>query len=567
MFKKDNLAIRSLTGTNVFFTGVGSIAEYVTRDQRLSEFVISYETMLKKTLDSLGWKDTPIYKKIYSRGVIFAIPTEFDLTYAGCKILSIVFDLTSSKFNEEAELDFEEEIDYLQHVISKECYITLREIYNEAKSRGLNFYLKNNVISIGSGRGTYTANIDDISFADVPWSRIYEIPSVLVTGTNGKTTTVRLTSFISSHAGKVVGYCSTEGVTVAGETVQGGDMAGPEGNRLVMTNPLVDVAVLEVARGGIVKRGLATSHVDAAVVINVSEDHLGLNGVDNIEDLASAKFTIHDAIRSTGHNIVNLDDPSSSKFIRNLSRARAFFSQTMPEQEIITYCTLPGDYACMIIEGEFVVYRDGIKHKIAKVNEVDLTYNGLARHNVENVLASIALSLELGRTYEEIRGGLLAFVNSENNLGRFNLFEIKGTKFLIDYGHNLASIDNMLKFARSICKPDGKITTLLGFSGDRKFLIDSIAKSVVRYNIDYVILKMFTNYLRGAEVGEVASMLHNSLLKNGYPEKNIIATVEQEIDALEIALAKLYPNDIYVLFCQNDVIGVIDKLKSLERGS
>jgi UDP-N-acetylmuramate-alanine ligase len=562
MFQKDTVAIRVLAGTNMYFNTVGAILEMATTDARKSEFVAAYATELRKVLDALGWDDVAIHQNEYSRGLIFAIPTEFDYTYAGCKILSVTFDLVAASFNEQPELDFAAEIDYLDYVLSKERYMTLRNIYNEAQARSLNVYFYDDIITIGSGKGAFSANIDEIGFADVPWEQIYEIPSVMVTGTNGKTTTVRLTSFISQHAGKVVGYCSTDWVMIGEQIVSQGDLSGPNGNRTVMTNPAVDVAVLEVARGGIVKRGLATSHVNAAVVMNVSEDHLGMNGIDSVHDLARAKFTVQNAVRPGGHHVINLDDSESHQFIAKLSEGRAFISQKLSEAEIKQFMQHPEDYACFVENGAFVVLKDSHKTVIAMVNQVELTYNGVAKHNIENVLAAICLSLELGRSYAEITSGLLAFESAIHNHGRFNLFEVDGAKLLIDYGHNVASVDSILKFARSIATANSRITVLLGFSGDRKFLIDSIAKSVVKYDVDHVILKMFTSHLRGAEVGELANLLQERLIKRGYPQHNILATVETEMEALNLVLARMQPEGIYILFCQDEAAEVIAAIKN-----
>lgn len=565
MFQKDTLAIRVLAGTNVFFSGVGAIAEYVTRSEQKLEFAQAFETELRKVLDALEWDDVPIYKKIFSRGMVFAIPTEFDYSYAGTKILTVVFDIVAARFNQQPELDFEEEIDYLNYVLSRERYITLRRIYDEAQERSLNVYYHEDKITIGSGKGAYTAEIAEIGFEDVPWDSIYDIPSILVTGTNGKTTTVRLTSFISQHAGKVVGYCSTDWVMINGEVISEGDLSGPNGNRAVMTNPTVDVAVLEVARGGIVKRGLATSHVNGAVVMNVSEDHLGVNGIDTVHDLAAAKFAVQNAVRPGGHNIYNIDDEITHEFITDSENPRAIFSQKKSFAEISKFIRNDEDYACVVENDAFYVYKAGVKHHIAAVNDVDLTYKGIAKHNIENVLAAICLSLELGRNYSEITAGLHAFRNDVQNRGRFNLFDVKNNKILVDYGHNFASVDNMLKFARSIAKPTTKITALLGFSGDRKFMIESISRSVVEHKIDSVILKLFTSHLRGAEVGELAGMLRSSLLKNGFPESQIIATVDSELEALDLILSDIGDDNIYILLCQDDAAEIISKINDFNK--
>lgn len=563
MFQKDTLAVRVLAGTNVFFQGVGAIAEFVTKSPQKLEFAQAFEGELRKVLDALGWDDVGIYKKLYSRGMIFAIPTEYDYTYAGVKILSITFDIVSTRFNEQKELDFAEEVDYLDYFLSKERFTRLRNIYEEAQFRQLNFYFHEDIITIGSGKGAFSANINEINFDDIDWDSIYDVPSVLVTGTNGKTTTVRLTSFISQHAGKTVGYCSTDWVMINGEVVSEGDLSGPNGNRAVMTNKTVDVAVLEVARGGIVKRGLATSHVNGAVVTNVSEDHLGVNGIDTVYDLAAAKFVVYDAVKNDGHSIFNLDNEITRESIANYTGKRAVFSQKLSFDEVKQYLRNEDDYAALVENNEFCIYEADNKTVIAHMDEVDLTYKGIAKHNVENVLAAICLSIELGRTYDEVSSGLKAFKNDIHNHGRFNMFDIGSNKILIDYGHNLASIENMLKFSRSIAKENSKITVLLGFSGDRKFLVDSVTKSVVDNKIDYVILKMFSNHLRGAEIGEVVGLLKSGLRKHGFSDSGIVGTVETELEAFDLVLDNIGEDNIYVMLCQDSASEIITKINSL----
>ncbi len=561
MFQKDALAIRVLAGANVFFSGVGAIMEVVSHSENKQEFADAYVAELRSVLDALGWDDVPIHKRVYSRGIIVAFPTEYDLAYAGCKILGVTFDIIQAKFNNLEPLDFEEEVDYLKYVISRERYITLRNIYKEAEKRSLNVFLEDGTISIGSGKGAFIAKLDEIGFNDVPWDKIYEIPSVMVTGTNGKTTTVRLTSFISKVAGKVVGYCSTDWVMIDGKIVSEGDLSGPKGNQIVLTNPNVDVAVLEVARGGLIKRGIATSSVNGAAVVNVSADHLGVNGIDTVEDLAQAKFLVHDGVKPGGHSVINLDDELSVQLLPKIRRGRAFVSQKLTEEEILKYLK-EDDYACYVSDNAFYVYRNGEKIFIANVDDVDLTYKGLAKHNIENVMVAICLSLELGRTYKEIQNGLLAFVNDENNQGRFNFFEVKNSKIIVDYGHNHASVETILKFAKSIASPSSKITVLLGFSGDRKFLIRDIAQSVVEHGIDYVIIKQFHAYARGAAPGELAAMLRTSLLRRGFKEEHILATVDTEIEATNMVLAKVDEDNIFVMLCQEDIPGVIATIRN-----
>lgn len=566
MFQKDAQAIRVLAGANVFFKDVGAIMEIVTRDEQKAAFVAAYETELRKVLDALGWDDVPIHKRVYSKGFIFAIPTEYDYSYAGCKILGITLDMVTAVFDGLELPDFNEEVSYLEYVLSRERYITVRNIYKEARERSLNVFIDEGTISIGSGKGAFIAKLDEIGFGDVPWDKIYEVPSVMVTGTNGKTTTVRLTSFINKHAGKVVGYCSTDWVMVDGQIVSEGDLSGPRGNQTVLTDPRVEVAVLEVARGGLIKRGIVTSSVNGAAVMNVGADHLGVNGIDTVEDLAEAKFLVHDGVKPGGHSIINLDDQLTHQFMLKIDNLKAYVSQKLPEAEILSYLK-DGDYAAYVDNGAFYVHRDGQKHFIANINDVDLTYKGLAKHNIENVLVAICLSLELGRTYQEIHDGLVAFVNDENNQGRFNFFEINKSRFIVDYGHNHAAVATIFKFARQIAGPETKLTALLGFSGDRKFMIKDIAKSVIEHKIDNIIIKQFHNYARGAERGELAEMLRKSLIKNGFDENNIIATVDTEIEAAEIALSKSNEDQIFIMLCQEDIPGVIAKLKSVNVAS
>jgi cyanophycin synthetase len=553
---------KRLIGPNLFFKETGTVLDLpITEEQGKIVSLCEQEAM--RVLPALGWKEVHTAHKIYNNGIRLAFVSPFDITLPSCDVIDFVWASVRQFLESGNYKTIDEAIEILLPLIEEDENLTLRAIYNEATKRGFNVFFDEGLVTIGSGKFSYQAQVDDVDVNKIPWDNIKDIPIVLVTGTNGKTTTVRMTSFICQHAKKVVGYCSTDWVMIDGKVIDRGDFSGPSGNRYVLTNPNVDVAVLEVARGGLCGRGLANTNVTAATISNISIDHLGLDGIETLEDLCEAKSIVYSAVENTGHAVINLDDALIvARFEAGLIKGtKVFFSQKLSESEMDAYLN-EAAFVCFVKDGEFVLKTASETHVIATVKEVPLTVKGFAKHNIENALNAIALSYELGCMPNEISLGLLAYENNdEENLGRANVFHIGEATVIVDFAHNAAGLKAILDMSQAYSPERVKI--MWGQTGDRMSLIDEMARVTADYDPAEVVVNEIEGYLREkAIVGQIPTMIEESLLKYDFPKSNI-RHVDDELIGVDYALNNLESGDVYILCVHEHTATIVDKIKAL----
>src|SRR6185437_5271625 len=405
--------------------------------------------------------------------------------------------------------------------------------------------------------------LDKLSYDAIPWDNIKEIPAVLVTGTNGKTTTVRLTRFICKTANKIVGYCSSDWIMIGDEIIEKGDLSGPSGNQGVMMNQNVEVAVLEVARGGLLRRGILTNFVCAATVTNVSEDHMNEDGVDTLEELAQAKALVYKAIAADGYAVINLDDALMREHSKKLTVKKIYITRDITNPNYALYLA-DASYVCYAKDGAFY-WRDKENDQLVSTfADTPITVNGNALHNVENALHAIALSFTLGNSIEHIGEALMQYENTaENNQGRANVFNYNGGKIIVDFAHNAAGFVAMINLVRSYVTEGGRLGILLGNTSNRMNLADKITDSIINGKPDFVVIKELTTYLRGTEPGQLVRQMQEMLLAKGMDAKNI-QLVENEFDALDVVLNFVSPGDAFLFITHESTAEIIEKLKALE---
>ncbi len=360
--------------------------------------------------------------------------------------------------------------------------------------------------------------------------------TIAVTGTNGKTTTTRLLAHIFRTAGESVGWSSSSGVYINGEQVLSGDYSGPRGAERVLTDPDVDVAITETARGGILLRGVVSQSVDVSVFTNISPDHLDLQGIRTVEGLAWAKGVITRITPADGYAVLNASDSLVMHATRDI-RARKFLVSTDPDAIELRASGAAGGPVMSVIDGNVTLVETGIPTTILPVAEIPITCGGAARFMVENCLFASAAALAAGATLTDVREGLRSFQNSpEMNPGRLNIFELNGAKVVVDFAHNEAGLVGLLGFARSICADGGKLIAIVGTAGDRN---DDSLREIGRLatlNSDYVIAKNTTRYLRGRTQDELMGH-YLSGIKSGreVPYETSDNELTAVVRALEIA--------------------------------
>jgi UDP-N-acetylmuramyl tripeptide synthase len=336
--------------------------------------------------------------------------------------------------------------------------------------------------------------------ASIDWSQHGDIPVGLVTGTNGKTTTVRLATHILRGAGKTVGLCSTDWVGVNDRIIERGDWSGPGGARTVLRERTVDVAVLEAARGGLLRRGLGVNAADAALITNIAADHLGDFGSQNLAELVSIKWIVSRAVVVSGQLILNADDALLLTKAAEYAGELVWFSLRADNPAIATHLAASG--TAFVLDGHDLLMRRGAESElICRDTDIPITLGGVARHNVANALAAAALTWCLGATHAEIRGGLTTMVQDDNP-GRGNLYEVAGRKVLVDFAHNPHALRALLEMSQAL--PARRRILCFGQAGDRPdHLIRELAREAWAIGLDRVIVSELADYYRGREAGEV----------------------------------------------------------------
>ena len=368
------------------------------------------------------------------------------------------------------------------------------------------------------------------------------IPTISVTGTNGKTTTVKLISYIYSLIGYKVGYTTTEGTVIGKEVIDKGDNSGFYSAKSILLNPEVDVAVLETARGGLIKNGLAYENSDIGILTNISEDHLELDGINTLEQLAFVKSLVLESIKDGGYAVINADDKNSLKLLERIKAKKIFFSMNK-NNKFIQKSVKNNHIAVYINNNDLCVWNRGKENKVMPVKEIGITINGVLKYNIYNAMAACAALVGRNIDYCIIRKGLKEFKsNSEYNPGRFNIFHINNRTIVLDYGHNIEgykAVINSLKGFKA-----KKYYGVIGVPGDRPdYMVKEIGKLCSEF-FDNIIIKEDIDK-RGRKEGEIARILHESIKKDN---KEIVL---DEVEALDVAFRKSNEGDLIIIFYEN----------------
>lgn len=387
------------------------------------------------------------------------------------------------------------------------------------------------------------------------------IPIVAITGTNGKTTTTRMISHVFNSMGYKVGMTTTDGVYLDGQCVLPGDMTGPLGARTVLQDPSTEVAVLETARGGIVRFGLGYDWSDVGVLTNISEDHLGQDGIEDLEDLIYVKSLVLETVKDKGYVVLNADDPYLSTVVQFIPKKVKIIYFANSQDNLILKKHLEKEQKAVYLKNDWLVLATQQREiPLLAVNDLPASYGGRALYNIQNALATIGALVALEVPLSVITQGLSSFeCNDEQNPGRSNLIEIGEVKVLVDYGHNPAGYRAVAQLIKEI-KPK-KAVGIIGVPGDRQDKLVLEVGQIAANIFQEIIIKEDQN-LRGRKTLEVANLLYQGALTAGM-EKESIQIIPQEDVALELAIRQANPGDLIVIFYEklNGVRGVISRLQ------
>ncbi|HEX2986246.1 MAG TPA: cyanophycin synthetase [Caproiciproducens sp.] len=378
-------------------------------------------------------------------------------------------------------------------------------------------------------------NIVDLLFPNEEASRF---PIVSVTGTNGKTTTVRMVQHVLSKTGLAVGMTSTSGTFIGDRCICKGDNSGPRSAKALLSNKQIDAAVLETARGGIVREGLGYDQADVGVITNIAEDHLGLDGINTLEDLAFVKSLVVEAVKKHGFAVLNAEDPMTPTVLKRVKAKKILFGKSL--QSVEKYLDT-GCIGVFVQNGWIRIQNSTEQISVEPVDEIPITGGGRIECNIENCLAATAALYGLNVPTGSIAEGLRSFYD---NKGRFQRYSWNGIQVMLDYGHNPAGYKQVFKACKNMeCS---RLVGVIGMPGDRLDSSIKEAGTLCTDAFDQIYIKEDKD-LRGRKPGEVANLFSDAILSAGF-SKNNVQIILDEKEALKAAVKNSKQGDLIVVF-------------------
>jgi cyanophycin synthetase len=518
---------------------------------------------------ALEWPEPEPRVQQHRQGLILAFAAPWDTLFTATEINEWAWEQAAAAHPRHAAAGFvlaqpallalEDAREHFRARAAAERSRPLARLAEAASAQGITLLADDDTVSLGEGRGSITYPRAALPLPlDVPWARLGTVPKVLVTGSNGKTTTTRLLAAMADAAGFVPGLCSTEGLVIGGVGVDSGDWAGPAGARAVLRHPAVTAALLETARGGLLRRGLAVPRAEVAVVTNVSADHLGEQGIDTVEDIAFVKLALaHALARPPGETAGTLVlngrcDPLLRVAVHLPHAAHATWALFAREHDTPLLAALRrhGGATCGVHQGQLLLTLGGVEHELGAVADMPLALGGAAGYNIENLAAAALTAACLRWPLDEIRAVLARFgADPADNPGRLERHRWQGATVLVDYAHNPDGLAQLLAVAQALRPAEGasRLLLLLGQAGNRDDgALAALAAVAAAARPERVVIKELTAMLRGRAEGEVPARLRAGLLQAGLAAAAIEEGGDEEAAALRL-LAQARPGDVVVL--------------------
>ncbi len=519
---------RRLTGKNLLSDQPGAIIDaFVSGIDKLIVVNI-WSVYAKRLLKAVNWPNENIYSRIFEDGVSIAISAPIDALYAACEVNEAAWQLTCDELTGTlSQESFTAAVDRIKVEIAAEVIPELLALIAQAKAKNVVYLVDDDEFSLGYGATAQSWPILALPDKDrINWSQYKSIPIAYVTGTNGKSTSVRIMSQIIKQAGQCCGVTSTDFIRVGENILDHGDYSGPSGARMLLRHHDTQTAILEVARGGLLRRGLPIDNVDAALITNVAEDHLGQYGINTVAALAQAKAIVTKGLIengvSNGTLVLNADDENLVALAPELPVNQCWFSLNENNPTLQQH-KQQGGAVCFVRDQQLIFADSNEESVIIAVNDIPMTLNGAALHNIANALGAIALAKSLNIENQAITAALATFAsNNEDNPGRGNQFTINNAQVIVDFAHNVHSMDAMAVTTANLHAK--RKFLMLSHAGDRTDAeIIALTKAAIKMQPDFIITAEVEQYLRGRTLGEVPKLIADTALAAGWQQSNILS--------------------------------------------
>lgn len=535
---------RRVPGPNVVWPKACAVLDLAWPDEEAPRAVAAWRARARQILDAVGWQNEATAERLFPGGATLAVSSPFDTLYSATEVNEWAWAAADADLGGSAPAEsLPAAAARLRERIAGERKPRLMALKAEAERRGICFIRDDRYVSVGMGARSLAWPADrHLDASAVPWEELGNIPVAVVTGTNGKSTTTRLLGAIIAAAGKSGGFSSTDFVKVGEETVEAGDWAGPMGARLVLRHRKVEVAVLETARGGMLRRGLGMPWADVACITNVAPDHLGEWGIADLDQLADVKFIVRHAAKRL---VLNAEDEKSVERARQCAQPITWFA-TRDGMPLLEAHARAGGVA-VLADGTTLWLIEGARRTaVLPLSQIPITLGGAARFNVGNAAAAVGVALGLGLPLEAIRTGLAGFHSDERlNPGRLNEFDFGGVRALVDFAHNPHGQSALYEMARAL--PAQRRLVMVGHAGDRTDEdIREVALTAYRAGMDRILIKEQEKYLRGRAPGVIPGIMREALRDAGCPDERI-GMHPDELDATRAALEWSRPGDLLLV--------------------
>jgi cyanophycin synthetase len=552
---------RRLRGPNLQILGPAAVAEVALEPGEDSDASIRmWREELERLAAALGFAGVEqSVARPFPGGVSFAVPAPIDVLYAATEINEWAIASASARHGGGAPDEaIEEARARIAGDLEDESKPALVALHQAARQRGVPMLWDDELVTLGLAARGRSYPIDDLpEVSQVPWTELGTIPVALVTGTNGKTTSARLLARMVREAGRRVGNTSTDGIAIDGVLIESGDWTGAEAARRLLRRTDIDVAVLETARGGILRRGLAVERADAALLLNISADHMGEFGVYDLDTMARAKAVVGTVVMPSGHVVVNADDPRLLALavapVPTFRAPVALFSLHADSPAIAAHRARGG---VVLFPRGGAVWRaeSGRETRLASIADIPIAFGGAASYNIGNALGAAGVAWSLGIADEAITRALLAFTATDNPGRGQSVTLPSGVSVLTDFGHNPAAFDAVFALARSLRTARGQLIVATMQAGDRTDdALAAQAAAIARAKPTRALVFDTPHLLRGRQPGEVPEILSRELRARGVPRVDV---VETEVEALDAALAEAQPGDLVVIAPNIDRVGI-----------
>lgn len=537
---------RRLTGPNLFWDLPGAILDVAVEGIPAQRLISAWSNEVAALMEAVGWSSQNICSREYDGGVSLVINAPIDVLYAACELNEVAFKRAVAMLDGEPLAPVDEDIRILSGLVAGESKPALLEMQAAAARHEVPFLWDDDEVSVGFGRTAITWPAGHLPSPDgLDWNAISSIPLGIVTGTNGKSTSVRLAAEILEAAGMSTGITSTDYIRVGDEILDRGDYSGPGGARTLLRHPKCEAVVLEVARGGLLRRGIGVERADAALITNIAEDHMGEYGIETVADMAEAKFIVRRALAADAPLILNADDPQSVRMAASLSNRICWYGLDAGHPVLRAHLDGNGR-AAYLSDGWLVLADGGNARKIVQVKDIPVTFGGAARYNISNSLGAMALCSVLGANDAALAEGLKSFSGDASvNPGRGNLFEKDGIRIFIDFAHN----EHGLKAVADTVKAFGasRNIVLMGQAGDRTDReISAFVSAACDLNPEHLLVCDLPGYERGRLPGVVADLIGRLAIDEGLPG-DAVKQFDTPVDGVKYALGMAQRGDCLVL--------------------